>query len=357
MIKRTCYQRSVLGLKSLFAGCCCLLLVSCGYKDKPVAPQTVVPKPVTDLRYQLSEKGVSLYWSYPIETVTGDDITDIAEFELYRAVVPVDSYCENCPIPFGPAIKLDGGALPNEGKKTASYQATLLRPGNLYFFKVRSKTGWWAESADSNIVQFLWNTPALAPGNISIEAGDKSNTLHWDAVTMRLDETPVSETIQYQVYRSVSGKTFEPVGSLTEDTSFVDTQVANGRKYFYQVQTVSLYEEGTVGGGVSDTVSATPMDKTPPATPDGLRGIKTEVGIKVFWNPVKDKDVRGYRVYRRVEGENGPQFVGEVLLPYTMFIDRQPPGDAAQLYYSVTCIDQQEPANESARSLEVMIRR
>ena len=60
MIKRTRYQRSFLGLKTLLTGCCCLLLVSCGYKDKPVPPQTVVPKPVTDLRYQLSEKGVSL---------------------------------------------------------------------------------------------------------------------------------------------------------------------------------------------------------------------------------------------------------------------------------------------------------
>ena len=254
-------------------------------------------------------------------------------------------------------ITLEGGALPNEGRKTASYQATLLRPGNLYFFKVRSKTGWWAESADSNVVRFLWNTPALAPGNIQIQAGDKRNTLHWDAVTMRLDETPVTETIQYQVYRSVSGQTFEPVGDPAGETTYVDTQVANGRKYFYQIQSVSLYEEGSVGGGVSDTVSATPMDKTPPATPDGLRGIKTDVGVKVFWNPVKGKDIRGYRVYRRVEGENAPRFVGEVLLPYTMFIDRKPPKDAVRLYYSVTCIDLQNPANESAGSSEVMIRR
>ncbi len=357
MIRRTLNQWSFPGLQSLLACCCCLLLANCGFKDKPVAPQTVVPKPITDLRYQLSEKGVALYWSYPVETVTGEDISDIAEFQLYRAVVPVEAYCETCPIPFGMAVTLPGGALPNDGRKTASYQATLLRPGNLYFFKVRSKTGWWAESGDSNVVKFLWNTPALAPKNVRIQAGDHRNTLRWEPVTMRLDETRVAESIQYQVYRSVSGKTFEPVGAPVEQTSFVDTKLANGRTYYYQIQTVSLYKEGSVGGGVSDTVSAAPMDRTPPETPGGLRGIQTDLGIKVFWNPVHTKDLRGYRVYRRMAEEKVPQCIGSVLLPYTMFIDRKVPGNATRLYYSVTSIDQQDPANESPKSPEVMIRR
>ena len=53
------------------------VLAGCGYKDKPVPPSQIVPKAVTDLQYQLDEKGVTLYWSYPRETVTGDKLIDM----------------------------------------------------------------------------------------------------------------------------------------------------------------------------------------------------------------------------------------------------------------------------------------
>lgn len=336
--------------------CSVLMFGGCGFKDNPVSPQQVLPRPVTDLRHQLTEKGVTLFWSYPIETVTGDDLTDISEFIMYRAVVPIKDYCDTCPIPFGNPISLPGGALPNEGKKTATYQATLLRPGNLYFFKVRSKSGWWAESADSNIVKFLWNTPPLAPTGLTIKAGDKKNMLSWNPVTEHIDGTPLTEPVQYQVLRSTGGGQFTAVGEPIATTSYTDSAVENNRKYFYQVQAISMYGEGSVGGGVSENVAATPLDKTPPAVPADVRGIKTGTGIKIFWSPVADEDVKGYRVYRRLPGEDVPQFAGEVLLPYTMFIDRNPPSSAARIHYSVSSIDGRTPANESASSPEVMIK-
>ena len=96
------------------------VLAGCGYKDKPVPPSQIVPKAVTDLQYQLDEKGVTLYWSYPRETVTGDKLIDIASFDLYRAVVPANEYCETCPIPFASPIDLPGGALPDKGARRSS---------------------------------------------------------------------------------------------------------------------------------------------------------------------------------------------------------------------------------------------
>ncbi len=336
--------------------CSVLLLGGCGFKDRPVAPQQVLPRPVTDLHHQLSEKGVTLFWSYPVETESGDELTEISEFVIYRAVVPIEDYCATCPIPFGPPITLDGGTLPHGRKKTARYQSSLLRPGSLYFFKVRSKSGWWAESKDSNIVKFMWNTPPLAPTGLTVTAGDKQNVLSWNPVTALIDGEKVSEKVRYQVLRSTGGGQLVPVGQLLDDTTFTDNAVENNRNYFYQVQTVSLYEEGKVAGGVSASVAATPLDKTPPAVPAGVRGVTTGVGIKIFWSPVADKDVKGYRVYRRLPGERIPQLAGEVLLPYNMFIDRNPPAGAAKMHYSVSSIDKMIPANESVRSPEVMVK-
>jgi hypothetical protein len=348
--RKTCFvPKALAGLALLL-----LFLHGCGYKDKPIPPQQVVPKSITDLRYQLSDKGVTLYWSFPVETVTGRDVTEISSFDVYRAVVPADKYCADCPIPWGRPINIPGGAVPDEGKKTATYETTLLRPGNMYFFKVRSKAGWWAESDDSNVASFLWNIPAMAPEGLKAEVGDSRITLTWQPVTRHRDGTPVTEQVRYQVFRSEGGNAFQPLGKPIDQTSFVDTSVRNGRSYFYKVQALSVYEQAVVGGGESEAISASPVDRTPPSVPKGVHVIRSGAAIKVFWEPVADKDLAGYHVYRRLPGEKNAKPIGTVNTPNVMFTDKEAP-HAGRIYYSVASFDQQKPANESRRSAEVMI--
>ena len=332
-----------------------LSLNGCGFKNKPIPPQQVVPRAITDLRYQLNDKGVTLSWSYPIETVTGRDISEISSFEVYRAVVPADKYCKNCPIPWSRSVNIPGGAVPDEGKKTATYESSLLRPGNMYFFKVRSTAGWWAESADSNIVSFLWNIPAEAPEGLQARAGDKVITLSWRPVTMHRDGSPVTEKVEYQVLRSEGGGTFTPVGKPVSETTFTDTTTKNGRNYLYKVQSLSVYEQAVVGGGESKVISAASVDRTPPARPVGVHVIRTAAAVKIFWEPVRADDLLGYRIYRRTAGKKKPVRIGTVNAPYVMFTDTKPPQNAERVYYSISSIDNRKPANESARSQEAMV--
>lgn len=332
-----------------------LALSGCGYKNKPIPPQQVVPRAITDLRYQLNDKGVILSWSYPIETVTGRDVTEISSFKIYRAVVPADKYCKTCPIPWGRPVDIPGGAVPGEGKKTATYESSLLRPGNMYFFKVRSTAGWWAESADSNIVSFLWNIPARAPENLQARVGDKAITLSWQPVTMHRDGSPVREKVEYQVLRSDGGGAFTPVGGPVSGTTFTDTTTKNGRNYLYKVQSLSVYEQAVVGGGESKVISAASVDRTPPARPVGVHVVRTADGVKIFWEPVQTNDLKGYHIYRRTAGQKKPVRIGTVHAPYVMFTDTKPPRNAERIYYSVSSFDTRKPANESARSQEAMV--
>lgn len=331
-------------------------LSGCGFKDKPVPPHQVVPRAITDLRYQLSDKGVTLSWSYPVKTITGRDLTEISSFDIYRAVIPVEEYCASCPIPFGRVVNRPGGSIPDEGQKTATYESTLLRPGNMYFFKVRSTSGWWAESNDSNIVSFLWNIPARAPESLQARVEDSAVVLNWEPVTVHKDGSPLNETIQYQVYRSTGGGAFQSLGDPVIVTHYTDTTPVNGRKYFYKVQSLSVYEQATVGGGETEAVAASSIDRTPPAPPSGVRGVRTAKSLKVFWEPVHENDLKGYRIYRRLAGEKKAVLLGEVNAPYVMFTDTAPPAGAGRVFYSVSSIDHQDPANESVHSPEVMIK-
>ena len=330
-------------------------LGGCGFKTLPVAPQEVVPVAVNDLRYELSEKGVTLSWSYPVETITGQPITELDSFVMYRAVVPVDSYCETCPIPFGKAISLPGGSLSGEGRKTATYESTLLRPGNLYFFQVRSKTGWLAESAPSNLVSFVWQVPPRAPAGLTATANNSGVRLTWQPITTQVDGSAVTQPVRYQVSRSVEGGSFANIGKPVADTFFQDSEVTNSRKYFYRVQAFTVYDKGNVGGGLSESVSATPADRTPPATPVNVKTVRTRKGVKIFWNTVKTADLKGYRVYRRLAGSSSWVLLEEVNIPYTLYEDRNIPAGVTSASYAVTSVDKSRSSNESKRSAAVKI--
>jgi len=324
----------------------------CGFKDKPVPPQHVVPKAVLDLHVDLDERGATLSWSYPQRTVTGETVEAIDAFELYRAEIPASQYCKTCPIPYSAAIEVSGGSMAPNSNKTATCEIRDLRPGNLYFFKVRSQSGWWRESQDSNEVSFFWQTPPMAPEGLTGVGGDGKNTLQWQPVRQLRDATPTTAPVQYQVYRSVDNGSFAKAGGPIAATSYVDTAVENGRTYAYQVQAISVYSQGSVGSALSAAAKANPLDRTPPPVPAGVVAVRTEVGVKIYWDHVEAADLAGYRVYRRV-GTGAPVLAGEVLLPYNMFTDAKAPSGSP--VYSVTSIDAQSPANESARSAETPV--
>lgn len=330
-------------------------ITGCGYKTMPVPPEEIVPKGITDLRYELDEHGVTLNWTYPSETIKGDALTDIESFKLYRAVVPTDKYCDTCPLPFGEPVLLEGGAVVPDKPKVGEYKATLLRPGHLYFFKIRSATGWWAESGDSNIASFMWDIPPASPESLNADAGDSMVKLGWSSVTTHIDGTDIKEPVKYQVLRSSGGGVFSSIGELQSGSEFVDDQVVNGRTYQYKVQAVTMYAKGQVGGGVSPQAEATPFDKTPPPAPSGVQGIRTAIGVKIVWDRVEAPDLKGYRVYRRLPDDSKPVKVGEVNAPSTIFDDADLL-ESYSWYYSVTSIDQAQPANESKPSAEVEVR-
>jgi uncharacterized protein len=333
-----------------------MLMAGCGYKNSPVPPESVVPQPIEDLRYTVSDQGVSLTWSFPVKSIRGKILEDISSFELYRAEIALDDYCGGCPIPFGKPLEIAGGApLDQQVRRVARYESNLLRSGHRYFFKVRSRTSWWATSGDSNIVSFVWYQPAAAPTDLQAVAGDGEISLNWQPVTALTDgSAPVGE-IRYQVMRSVGGKDFSPIGEVQRATTFIDRAVQNGTRYFYTVQSMMVYRDELVNGGVSSAVAAVPVDLTPPLPPAGVTAVATDVGVKVFWERNSDADLGGYRVYRRAADQDDYQFLGTVSPEYTLYDDRKvSPG--VRYYWAVSAFDQATPANESAVSREATIR-
>lgn len=337
-----------------------LLLTStfsgCGYKNAPIPPSSVVPKTITDLTYSTDTKGVQLDWSYPVKTIRDTPLDNISSFELYRAEVLLEDYCNTCPIPFGKPMVLDGGApFDGEMRQKASYQSDLLRPGYKYFFKVRSRTSWWADSADSNIVTFVWFQPAAAPAGLTLTPGDRQVKISWQPVTVLSDGSALQMPVKYQVLRGVDGRGLAPLGGPIAATSLVDRQVENGVGYSYAVRSMMLLQDELVGGETCKTQKISPVDQTPPPAPTGVTVVETEVGVKVFWERSEADDLGGYKVYRRVVGSKGVELIGQVAPEYTIFVDKKAQGGEGYRY-AVSAVDKAKPANESKKSKEAAAR-
>lgn len=327
----------------------------CGYKNTPVPPQTVVPKAIEDLRYAVEENGATLTWTYPAETIGGDNISAIESFELFRAEVPLADFCSTCPIPFGEPLDLPGGVTVDEKRRRAEHQSGMLRSGYKYFFKVRSRTSWWASSDDSNIVNFVFHTPAAAPVGLNASPGDKKITLTWSPVTTLVDGKVADFPLSYQVMRSDDNKEYSEIGSALSETTFVDTKARTGKKYYYKVKSSMLLKDTPLEGSLSKSISAVAADITPPAMVTGVTVVASTTNNRIFWDRVKDADLAGYRVYRRNEAEKTAKLIGKAGVTQTLFLDKEVPEDA-RVFYSVTAIDNAKPANESKRSKEATTR-
>jgi subtilisin family serine protease len=139
---------------------------------------------------------------------------------------------------------------------TTSYTDTGLTNGTPYFYVVTAVNA-IGESGNSNQASA---TPALpvpppAPTGLTATAGNAKVTLAWIAST---------GATSYHVSRSTTtGSGYAVVATVTT-TSYTDTGVVNGTKYYYVVSALKAGLES----GTSNEATATPFG--PPAKPTGL---------------------------------------------------------------------------------------
>ncbi|MDD5760251.1 MAG: hypothetical protein PHI06_14355 [Desulfobulbaceae bacterium] len=105
-------------------------------------------------------------------------------------------------------------------------------------------------------------------------------------------------------------------------------------------------------GLASHPVAVTPTDLTAPAPPRNLTGVLVAGGVKLLWERSTEKDLAGYRIYRRLPDSSTMALIGEVDRAEISFVDalsHAPEG----CYWAITAFDKAVPTNESAFSKEL----
>ena len=170
----------------------------------------------------------------------------------------------------------------------------------------------------------------------------------WGPPDSNIDGTRPENVGGYAVYRYEGDGPPQKLALLSADEiRFEDRDFEFGKAYGYFVRTVAAGTEGAVESGDSHAAEIVPRDVFPPAAPAGLVALAGEGLVSLSWRPAKERDLDGYRVWRKEAG--GPVFgaLGGGLVQENTFTDRLAAKGVSYIY-AVSAVDL--AGNESPKS-------
>lgn len=190
-------------------------------------------------------------------------------------------------------------------------------------------------------------TPPEPPRAVSAEAADGEVVVEWDFPPYR---GGADTAVGFQVYRTSEGRrtlvSEAPVLRVDGYLSFIDRRVENGRRYRYEVQTISM------AGGMSPPVQSetvTPEDSRAPLVPEDLTAAEEEEDVLLLWRISPEPDVVGYNVFRSARLNDEFRRINEEPVPVgePRYLDTDVMG-GDPYFYRVSAVDR--AGNESPRS-------
>lgn len=159
------------------------------------------------------------------------------------------------------------------GVTTTSYTNTGLTNGTAYYYKITAVNAEGTSGYSNEASATPAGVPA-APTSLSATAGNAEVALSWKAA---------SGATTYNVYRGTSsgGESSTPIATGITATTYSNTGLANGTKYYFKVAAV----DGAGTSGYSSEASATPLATaegpyggTPAAIPGTIYAVNYDLG-------------------------------------------------------------------------------
>lgn len=309
-----------------------VLAAGCGYVGDPLPPALNIPQRITDVAAVQIGDRVEIEFTLPSLTTEGITLKALGGVDL-RAGAPVGN-------PFNPDQWAESAKVietsseqPGRVKKTLKAKEWANRE---IVIAARALNAQGRTSGWSNFVSLTVVEP-LAKPVLKAESDAAGAKLSWNVASPLV-----------RVFRKTpADKEPVQVAEVQNATEFVDHNAEYGKPYEYSVTAWN----GTARSESSDSVTLTPVDTFAPPAPEGLRAIAGVSTIELAWDRVADiADLRGYRVYRSVDGGAFERLTDRAEVP--SFSDKTAPA-GKRCWYAVTAFD--VAGNESPRSGTVEI--
>lgn len=336
----------------LFILCLLVLAAACGKRMTPYAPDRVLPAPVRNFKLTQEGNALVLSWLLPRENLLGQPLTQVQGCQVYRAAMKGVSLEALASSDFVLYADIDL-AYPQRGEvqgEALLFRDRELVPDHRYYYRVAAydqagyKGGW------SGTLSHAWGWLPRIPGGFKAVPGDKIVSLSWSPVTKLEDGSPVKAPAGYLIYRlSGQGPWIRVTPTPVLENQFQDVAVLNDVEYTYKVVAVRRVGDDLLASQDSATQKAMPEKRTPPPPVLNVLAVPTSQGVELRWEESPAPDVAGYRVYRRLTGEEKYTRLTKDLVKKPYFVDSQVNRGQTYHYY-VTAVDDSPRANESMPS-------
>lgn len=297
-----------------------VVLCGCASVGPPLPPSFKIPAPVRDLRAYERADNLILDFTVPPATTDGIALKRLDRIEL----------------------QIDSKPIPVTRTEPGPVHITLAArdwAGRSITVRARSTGPSGRHSAWSNEAH-LKVLPPLAQPQLHAESAPTGVRLSWPPAG--------AAGAQYRVSRLAPGEARPALAATVTSAEYLDTLAQFGKAYEYSVQAFVPSGDSEVQSEPSAAVTITPVDTFPPAVPSGLTAVIGVGSIDLSWTPDSEPDLKGYYVYRSVDGQPFSRLSELVAAP--AFSDRTV--QSGQHYrYEVSAVDQS--GNESARSAAV----
>ncbi len=301
-----------------------------------------VPRNVSAVSEAGFSDRIAVRWSAPTTDADGGDLTGLSGFTVYRSEEVSGSLV----------------AVSTVGSEAREYVDEGLRALTEYGYAVSAFDGSGNESGQSAVSRARTEGIAV-PSGVRARDGIGRIEVSWEAVS---DE----KLIGYNVYRSSRPDLeFELLGSVTgasfttARTSYVDSNLVSGARYYYKVSSVSSAFESELSGYVS---GESQPDVSAPEPPGGVVATALEEGVQVrlSWRASQhDADggeltgLQGYVIFRSSEGSSELVAVDTVSAGTTEYVDA---GLEAAVVYSYALMAVDASGNASGLTSPVSTR-
>ena len=307
-------------------------LAGCGYVGDPLPPALNIPQRIADMTAVQIGDRLEIEFTLPSLTTEGIALKALGGVDL-RAGVPVgkpfnvDQWAESA------KVIETSSEQPGRVKKVLKAKDWANRE---IVIAVRALNAGGRTSGWSNLVTLTVVDP-LAKPVVKAESHADGTKLTWNVAS------PLARLFR----KTAADKEPVQVAEVQNASEYVDRNAEYGKAYEYSVTAWN----GTARSESSDTVTITPVDTFAPPAPGGLQAIAGVNTVELAWERVAEvADLRGYRVYRSVEGGAFERLTERAEVP--SFSDKTAPA-GKKCAYVVTAFD--TAGNEGPRSGEVEI--
>jgi predicted small lipoprotein YifL len=297
-----------------------ITLISCGKKG-PILPP--LPKVIQEIEvFDISQKGERLFleWENPTAFVDGSPLPEVSEVEIWLFEVEKEEAGNKKPAreDFEKVATLlvsltqedfSGFRIRTEdGSVRFAYPYKLTKKhfqldSLIFSLRVKAKKRRKSEFSPLLTVQPLMLS--LPPRAVKAAVFQDRIVVSWMPAERNLDQSSPANFKGYNVYRAEGNAPPRRLNSqLIKDNEYSDKDFLIGNVYSYIIRASATESSPFMESDDSEILEVRAEDAFPPAVPSGLVSIVAGDFVSLTWDENSDEDLAGYRVWRRLEGED-----------------------------------------------------